>query len=446
MRTGRAASVVGTILIGALHLAEPSFAASVDGGAAAFVKADPAGAAARGGGAGPPDAAWPVAPVAAQSADIWLEAEPNYFRRGDRLNVRVSIPRDSYIAVVHIDSDGMLDFLYPASPWDDGFIRGGRTQSIGVRSSLSATTVWGQPGIGYLYLIASPVPLDFRYFRAGIGSRWDWGYAGRNVYGDPFLAFEQVTRLILPGWPRIDYAWDYHGYHVEGVHRYPRYACSDRYYSYGWGWSPSYSSCSRLDLFVRSYPDYYDTRRYRGDRRVIYRQYEQLDPRYGFKEPPDGPLWGSTSRLPAPAVRDTRDTGAATGDVPRRNPVTSPTAPGGAAPPPPPPSSRPSVPTREPVGEPSSAPQRTSVPTRGAATSPTGSRGTAPTTPPSSRAPVARPAPAPAQGQPATSERPSQPASGERSRPVPNTADPTAGSSTSSGSTGDAPARGRPSL
>ena len=41
--------------------------------------------------------------AAQQGADIWLEGEPAYYRRGDRLNVRFSVPRDSYIAIVHID-------------------------------------------------------------------------------------------------------------------------------------------------------------------------------------------------------------------------------------------------------------------------------------------------------------------------------------------------------
>src|SRR5690606_37902056 len=118
-------------------------------------------------------------------------------------------------------------------------------------------------------------PLDFRYFQGGVGSSWDWGYAGRSVYGDPFLALEQITRLLVPGWPYAQYAQDYYGYHVDGIHRYPSYACSDRYYDYGWGLNPGYGSCSRLDFFLRDNPYYYDTRRYAGDRRGYLRQYDR---------------------------------------------------------------------------------------------------------------------------------------------------------------------------
>ena len=335
-------------------------------------------------------AAFPSGPGGSQyGADIWLEGEPSYFRLGDRLNVRFSVPRDSYIAIVHIDSDGELDFLYPASPWDDGFVRGGRSQSLPIRS-FASTTIRARPGIGYLYLIASPYPLDFRYFHGGIGSAWDWGYAGRNVYGDPFLAFDQVTRLILPGWPYVDYAWDYHSYYVDGIHRYPTYACSNQYRTWGWGWSPSFGSCSRLDVFVRNNPYYYDTRRYRGDRRVYLREYDRLDPRYGFKEAPDDPFGRLPSRAPAPPVRDAAPGPTGRDEVPRRDPVTAPaptqpTRPGQTAPAP-----RPSVPTRDPVAEPRTAePARgVTVPTRSAI--PTGS-GTATRPPPAEGRPAAAP-------------------------------------------------------
>ncbi|HUE96262.1 MAG TPA: DUF4384 domain-containing protein [Longimicrobiaceae bacterium] len=268
-------------------------------------------------------------PAEAQvGARIWLEEEPDYFRRGDRMNVSFSVSDDAYVAVVHVDTDGNLDFVYPASPWDNEFVRGGRIHSLPTRGG-SSWTVRGRAGIGYFYLIVSPDPLDFSYFRGRGSMPWDWGYAGRVISGDPFVAFDQLSRMLLPRWPYAPYAFDYYSDYVGGVHRYPTYACSDRYLDYGWGWTPSYGACGRLDYFLRDHPYYYDTRLYRGDRRGFLREYDRLDPRHGFKEDPDQPARGITpgsSRIvpqpspdpiprrepvPPAAAPDRRDAGAA---------------------------------------------------------------------------------------------------------------------------------------
>jgi hypothetical protein len=259
------------------------------------------------------------------SARIWVDQEPSYFQRGDRMNLRFSVTDDSYVAVVHIDTDGNLDFLYPSSPWDNEFVRGGRSYSLPARGAASGWTVRGRSGIGYFYIIASPTPFDFGSFRGTGRGAWDWGYAGRTIRGDPFLAFEQVTRLLLPRWPYAPYVVDYYGYHVGGIHRYPAYACSDSYFgtatSWGWGWTPAFGTCSRMDLFLRQQPFYYDTRRYRGDRRAVLRPYDRLDPRHGFKEAPDRPRQGVGPGEPRPNLRgDGPAGGGSGGGVERRDP------------------------------------------------------------------------------------------------------------------------------
>lgn len=249
-------------------------------------------------------------------ARVWVENQRDYFRRGDRADVRFSVSDDAYVAVGHIDTEGNFEFLYPASPWDNEFVRGGRIHTLPLRGS--AWTVRGRPGIGYFYIVASPTPLDFGAFGAARGSPWDWGYAGRVVRGDPFLAFDQLTRMLLPGWPYAPYAVDYHSYYVEGIHRYPAYACSDFRYSAGWGWSPSYGSCAGMDHFLRQNPYYFDTRRYRGDRRAYLRRYDSLDPRHGFKESPLAPARGTTPGAPRRDERGTTDTPVRTTEPERR--------------------------------------------------------------------------------------------------------------------------------
>lgn len=243
-------------------------------------------------------------------AQIWIENDRDYFRSGDRLRVNFSTSADSYVAVVHVDPDGYLDFVYPRSPWDADFVRAGRTYSLDGTGWSNGLNVRGRSGIGYFYVIASPIPLDYTHFRGRTGASWDWSYAGRSVAGDPFWAMEQITRMVLPGWSNVPYAVDYYSYYLGGAQRYPSYACSSRGFNDGWGWgyhsqwSSYYGSCSRLDLFLRDNPYYFDARRYRGDRRAYYRDYRDYrdwDPRHGYKVDPRGASAAPGARFAVPA-------------------------------------------------------------------------------------------------------------------------------------------------
>jgi hypothetical protein len=227
-------------------------------------------------------------------ARIWLDDSRDFYRRGDRLRILFSTSEDAYVAVVHIDPDGHLDFLYPDSPLDRDYVRGGETYSL-PRRGFGGELVRGSSGVGYLYVIASPVPLDYGYFNGRGGYGWDWSYAGRQVYGDPFWALEQITRTLLPDYGYVPYGSDYASYYVGGRVRYPTYACGSSLtirsggigFRTSWGYNPYYDSCDRLDVFLRSNPYYFDPYRYRGDRRVIYRGYGSWEPRHGYKAAPD---------------------------------------------------------------------------------------------------------------------------------------------------------------
>jgi hypothetical protein len=387
-------------------------------------------------------------PVAAR---IWVENEPAIFRRGDRMDVRFSVSDDAYVAILHIDTEGNLDFLYPTSPWDSDWVRGGRIYTLPFRGTATSFRIGGGSGIGYFYILASPTPLDYFAFGGRSRSSWDWGYAGRRVYGDPFVAFDQITRLLLPRWPHAPYGVDYYGYHVGGIHRYPAYACSDRYAGRGWGWTPSYGPCSRLDLFLRAQPYYFDTRRFAGDRRLFLRQFERLDPRHGFKEDPEGPA----RRLGSPRqdLRGGEGPGVAlpAGEVaPRRQAAPRGTAPVGEARPPPATSRQPPPPDRtgtsrerpQPASRGSSgaAPQREAQPPSGSGgqAQPAGGAGRERPQPSGNGSPPAESPGATPQREaqpPSATGRQAQPASGtgrERPRPA------------ATGSSGATPQRARP--
>src|SRR5690348_15099983 len=114
-------------------------------------------------------------------ARIWLDDNRDLYRRGDRLRILFSTSEDAYVAVIHVNPDGYLDFLYPESPLDRDYVRGGEVYSL-PRRGFGGELVRGSNGVGYLYIIASPVPLDYGYFHGRGGYGWDWSYAGRQVY------------------------------------------------------------------------------------------------------------------------------------------------------------------------------------------------------------------------------------------------------------------------
>lgn len=245
------------------------------------------------------EAQYPMRPGAGYmpAARVWVEDERDSFRRGERMRINFSTSADAYVAVVHIDPSGQLEFLYPASPFDEEYAYAGRVYSLPYRRGAMSggMLVRGGPGIGYLYVVASPVPLDYGYFRGrGGGYGWDWSYGGQAVHGDPFWAFEQITRYLVPEWGYAPVAVDYFSYHVEGRHRYPAYACSPWQSRSGWGWgygmgyTPSYyGACDRLDYYLRDNPHYFDAVRYRTDRRSYFRDYGARDPQHRYKEDPE---------------------------------------------------------------------------------------------------------------------------------------------------------------
>lgn len=255
---------------------------------------------------------------AAPRARVWLGNDRDFFRRGERLRIYFSTSEDAYVAVIHVDPDGNLDFLYPTSPFDRNYVQGGRSYPLPRGGFSGGELVRGSGGIGYVYVVASPVPLDYGYFGGRGGSSWDWSYAGRRVHGDPFWALEQITRTLVPDNGYIPYSTDLASYYVEGRSRYPSYACGGGYAGYrgigvdfrsSWGYNPYYDSCDRLVVFLRTHPDYFDSRRYRGDRRVVYRDYGPWQPSHGYKSEPNGgsravprSSSGSPSRNLAPAT------------------------------------------------------------------------------------------------------------------------------------------------
>ncbi|HEX8670275.1 MAG TPA: DUF4384 domain-containing protein, partial [Longimicrobium sp.] len=235
---------------------------------------------------------------------VWMDGNRDVYNVGDRSRVLVRTDRDAYVAVLHIDTDGNVEVLFPSSPGDDGYLRGGRAYSVRPRGS-QYVSMRGGYGIGYIFAVASNEPLDERVIRdlhyRRVGS-WDPNY---NVYGDPFRAMERYERMLVGDWGYGEHDSDYYTYHVGRRYTHPRYACYDSYGSWYSSRSVYYDSCDRVRVLLVQVPYYYDTRYYRGDRRVYYARgngyygngyygngyyddrYRRTQPTHGYKERTD---------------------------------------------------------------------------------------------------------------------------------------------------------------
>jgi hypothetical protein len=220
---------------------------------------------------------------------VWLDNDRDVLRVSDRTRVLVRASEDSYVAVVHIDTNGDLEFIFPYSPYDDGYIRGGRTISLPGRGS-GWLNIRGGYGIGYVFAIASSEPLDLNRYRDSWyrSTRWD---RSRNVYGDPFFAMERIERGLVRDYDYGYHDSDYYSYHVGRRYTYPRYACYDDYGPWYYSHASYWDGCDRVRILLGRRPYYYDTRYWRGDRRYYYREYygdyyssRRRDPQHGYKD------------------------------------------------------------------------------------------------------------------------------------------------------------------
>lgn len=219
-------------------------------------------------------------------ARVWLDrGKDPVVRRGDRVRLYYRTAADAYVAIFHVDTDGNVGLVHPRAPGRDHYVRGGRDYRL-VFSRSPYWRVDESPGVGYFFMVASHLPMDFSGFRYVHGAGgWDLSRVGRTVYRDPYAAMDDYAATLVPGWERVTYSLGFVEYQVGGVHRYPRFLCYDchgfRPYD---TWNPYYHRCRSFRVVIYTDPIYYPVRRY-GPRRVVYvRPYFSERPRYIFTE------------------------------------------------------------------------------------------------------------------------------------------------------------------
>lgn len=121
----------------------------------------------------------PTDVVKAPAVDVWTSAgEGGVLFPGQNVNVYFQSRRDAYVTVVDIDTRGRATVLFPETPYDDGFVYGGRTVALPGRHARYRLQVTGPAGTERIVAFASDRP---------IGDRWrelvarDVRYDGRDL-------------------------------------------------------------------------------------------------------------------------------------------------------------------------------------------------------------------------------------------------------------------------
>lgn len=222
---------------------------------------------------------------------VWTDrGDEPVVRRGERVRIYYRVSRDAYVAVFHVDTDGTAQLVFPRSPEENHYVRGGHDyRLLFPRSPYWSVTDY--PGVGYYFVVASPQPFDFSAFRySHYGSGWDLTQVGRTVYRDPYRAMDDFVAHLIPDWEYTPYALDFLEYRVgDSSYRYPRFLCYDchgfRPYT---AWNPYRYTCLSFRVVIRDHPYYYSRTRYRGSSVVYTRPPVSGGPRFAFKERAEG--------------------------------------------------------------------------------------------------------------------------------------------------------------
>ncbi|MEX2466420.1 MAG: DUF4384 domain-containing protein [Gemmatimonadota bacterium] len=236
-------------------------------------------------------------------ARLWLDGvdEP-VVQRGERVRIQYHTSFDAYTAVFRIDTDGRISLLHPSTPRQTGHARGGRDHQLLLARS-PFWTVADDPGVGYLFLVASPEPLDLSSFGYHPTFGWDLSAVASAVYDDPYLAMDDFVAAMIPSWETVPYALDFVTYHVGEPRSYPRFLCYDCHTPQSYAdWNPYAEMCTDYRIVIYDDPYFYPAYRYAGSRTVFPRPLPDR-PRYTVAVRGGGDGWAPIVRVRAAPSR-----------------------------------------------------------------------------------------------------------------------------------------------
>jgi len=218
--------------------------------------------------------------AAARRVAVWTDRDDDPYERGKPARVYVRAEQPSHVAVFRVDTDERIRVLFPREPWGETWVRATRQFEVAGGRGGHSFVVEDGPGIGYVFAVASPRPLDFDDIARG--DHWDYrAIEGGRITGDPYVALADLAARMAPD---DDYDYDISPYYVERRYEYPRFVCYDchAYAKYD-QWDPYRRACARFRVVVYEDPRYYPYRSGRG-RNVVIERPHRPEPRYVFRD------------------------------------------------------------------------------------------------------------------------------------------------------------------
>jgi hypothetical protein len=259
---------------------------------------------------------------------VWTNHDDDVFARGDAMTVYLRTDVDAFVSVFHVDGDGLVRVLFPRTPFEDTFARGGQVFAVPGPHAGYTLRLDEYPGEGYLFALVTLDPVAFGAFsRAGA---WDYAALGlpARVTDDPYVLFSALLAALVPE-TYDGYGYTVTPYYVGDPHGYPRFLCYQCHaYVPPTIWDPYAHSCIRVR--VRE-PMWW---RYPGEwygGTVVVAPPRALPPRYVVEPRPPAASPGPADRRPVarPATDGGRRPAPSVGEPSRRG---QPDAPAGAAP------------------------------------------------------------------------------------------------------------------
>lgn len=166
---------------------------------------------------------------------VWLEADDgscgeDVYAAVENVVVSVRTSRSCYATVYLVDTAGYIHIIYPLSPYDNTYFRGGSVYRFYL-SDFRFDQGFGR-GVAYAFAVTSPI--RFAYGDYG----WDVFGArfGYQVCGDPYVAARSFYLSVIPGSCRAETLGIGHArFFVKEYVRYPSYLCAGWHESQGAG-------------------------------------------------------------------------------------------------------------------------------------------------------------------------------------------------------------------
>lgn len=162
--------------------------------------------------------------------DVWLDNDDGIYYEGENVTIFFRTSEDAFVAIYSLDTRGRVSMLFPAGPWDDGFVHAGDVYSIPSRGDDYELYVSGPEGIEYIQAIASPAKMN-------IPDWYDDGF-DCNYYEDREDCLNYINdRYFGANWGDGGQALDRTTIYVKSPHYYYRPVYTPRY----WYDYPQYS-------------------------------------------------------------------------------------------------------------------------------------------------------------------------------------------------------------